>query len=307
MHTTKGVSRTMNPGILETCLDEVPLLKRGKVRDVYDLGDKLLFVATDRISAFDVIMPTPIPDKGRILTAMSRWWFEHFRHLAPNHLVEDEEKAWPAQLSHRKTELLPRSMVVRKTNPLPVECVARGCLAGSGWKEYQTSGTVCGIPLPSGLRDSDEIPGGPIFTPATKAEVGHDENISFEQASEIVGKAQAEEIRRMTLEIFREAARLARERGVILFDTKFEFGFLDGQIVLIDELLTPDSSRYCLLEDYHPGKSVVNLDKQYLRDWLDSIQWNRTPPAPELPEPVVRHTRERYLEAYRRITGSALE
>lgn len=301
------MSDTHAKGILQTHIPEVTLLKRGKVRDVYDLGEHLLFVATDRISAFDVIMPTPVADKGRILTAMSRWWFEHFRTRVPNHLVEDEDKAWPAALTARKAELRPRSMVVRKTEPLAVECVARGYLAGSGWKEYHKSGTVCGIPLPAGLRESDEIPGGPIFTPATKAEVGHDENISYHQAEQIVGEKAAQTIRDYTLEIFREASRLARERGVILFDTKFEFGVLNGEIVLIDELLTPDSSRYCLAEDYKPGRSVVNLDKQYLRDWLDSIKWNRTPPAPELPEEVVFNTRERYLEAYRRITGTELQ
>lgn len=293
-------------GILESNIPEIPLLKRGKVRDVYDLGDKLLFVATDRISAFDVIMPTPVPDKGRILTAMSRWWFEHFRSRVPNHLVADEAAEWPAAIAHRKAELLPRSMVVRKTQPLPVECVARGHLAGSGWKEYVKSRTVCGVPLPEGLVESQEIPAGPIYTPATKAEVGHDENITYEQTVEMIGETAAAKIRDFTLEVYREAARIARERGVILFDTKFEFGRLNSEIVLIDELLTPDSSRYCLAEDYKPGQSVVNLDKQYLRDWLDSIQWNRTPPAPELPEEVVSNTRERYLEAYRRITGSEL-
>jgi phosphoribosylaminoimidazole-succinocarboxamide synthase len=301
------MTNTLNEGILETNLPEVPLLKRGKVRDVYDLGDKLLFVATDRISAFDVIMPTPVRDKGRILTALSRWWFNHFRDRVPNHLVKDEEAEWPKALAARKEELLPRSMIVRKTDPLPVECVARGHLAGSGWKEYQKSRTVCGIPLPEGLVESQEIPGGPIFTPATKAEVGHDENVSFDQAVEIVGRRTAAQIRDFTLEIYREAARVAGERGLILFDTKFEFGLLEGEIVLIDELLTPDSSRYCLAEDFTPGQPVVNLDKQYLRDWLDSIQYNRKPPAPELPEDVVENTRLRYLDAYRRLTGVGLE
>ncbi len=293
-------------GVLESHIPEIPLLKRGKVRDVYDLGDRLLFVATDRISAFDVIMPTPVPDKGRILTAMSRWWFEHFRTRVPNHLVADEAAEWPAAPAHRQEELLPRSMVVRKTRTLPVECVARGHLAGSGWKEYGKTRTVCGISLPEGLLESQELPGGPIYTPATKAEVGHDENITFAQTVDLIGEQAAARIRDYTLEIYREAARIARERGVILFDTKFEFGQLNGEIVLIDELLTPDSSRYCLVEDYKPGQAVVNLDKQYLRDWLDSIEWNRTPPAPALPEEVVRNTRARYLEAYRRITGSEL-
>lgn len=293
-------------GILETHLTEVPLLKRGKVRDVYDLGDKLLFVATDRISAYDVIMPTPITDKGRILTAMSRWWFEHFRNSVPNHLVADESAEWPAALADKKDDLLPRTCVVRKSNPIMVECIARGRLVGSGWKEYQKSGTVCGIPLPSGLIQGDEIPGGPIFTPSTKAEEGHDENITFEQACEIVGVETATRIKDATLEVFGEAMKIAAERGVILFDTKFEFGFLDGEIVLIDELLTPDSSRYALAEDFKRGEPVVNLDKQYLRDWLDSTGWDHSPPAPELPDEVVKGTRERYLEAYRRITGSSL-
>lgn len=293
-------------GILETHLTEVPLLKRGKVRDVYDLGEKLLFVATDRISAYDVIMPTPITDKGRILTAMSRWWFEHFRNSVPNHLVADESAEWPAALVDKKDDLLPRTCVVRKSNPIMVECIARGRLVGSGWKEYQKSGTVCGIPLPSGLIQGDEIPGGPIFTPSTKAEEGHDENITFEQACEIVGVETATRIKDATLEVFGEAMKIAAERGVILFDTKFEFGFLDGEIVLIDELLTPDSSRYALAEDFKRGEPVVNLDKQYLRDWLDSTGWDHSPPAPELPDEVVKGTRERYLEAYRRITGSSL-
>lgn len=298
---------TQTAGILETNLTEVPLLKRGKVRDIYDLGDKLLFVASDRISAFDVIMPTPITDKGKILTQMSRWWFEHFRKLVPNHLVEDEEAEWPEALAARKEELLPRSMVVRKSEPLAIECVARGYLAGSGWKEYKKSRTVCGIPLPEDLVESQEIPGGPIFTPATKAEEGHDENIDFDRAAQIVGQETATKVRDLTLEIFREAGKLARERGVVLIDTKFEFGWLDDEIVLIDELLTPDSSRYCLEEDFKPGQPIVNLDKQYLRDWLETLDWDKTPPAPELPEEVVRNTRERYLEAYRRITGSTLE
>lgn len=294
-------------GILETNLTDVPLLKRGKVRDVYDLGENLLFVATDRISAYDVIMPTPITDKGKILTSMSRWWFDHFRDRVPNHLVEDEDAAWPEALAGCKDEYLPRSMVVRKTKPLPVECVARGHLAGSGWKEYQANRTVCGLPLPEGLLQGQKIPDGPLFTPATKAEEGHDENITFEQAAEILGEATAVKVRDYTLTIFREAERLAAEKGVILFDTKFEFGLLDDEIVLIDELLTPDSSRYSLEEDFEPGKPIVNLDKQYLRDWLDSIEFNRKPPAPELPDEVVKVTRERYLEAYRRITGSPLE
>ncbi len=293
-------------GILETNITEVPLLKRGKVRDVYDLGDKLLFIATDRISAYDVIMPTPITDKGKILTAMSRWWFEHFRNKVPNHLVADESAEWPEALAARKEELLPRTCVVRKSEPIMVECIARGRLVGSGWKEYQKSGKVCGIDLPSGMVQGDEIPGGPIFTPSTKAEEGHDENISFEGACEIAGKETAQKIKDSTLEIFAEAMRIASDRGVILFDTKFEFGFLDGEIVLIDELLTPDSSRYSLAEDFKPGEPVVNLDKQYLRDWLDSSGWDHSPPAPELPAEVVSNTRERYLEAYRRITGSSI-
>jgi phosphoribosylaminoimidazole-succinocarboxamide synthase len=293
-------------GMLESSLPEIPLLKRGKVRDVYDLGDRLLFVATDRISAYDVIMPTPITDKGRILTAMSRWWFNHFRELVPNHLVEDESAEWPEELEDRKADLLPRSMVVRKSLPLPVECVARGYLAGSGWKEYLANGTVCGNPLPEGLVQSQEIPGGPIFTPATKAEEGHDLNIDFDQAAEMIGLEKAERVRDLTLKIYREAAALAKARGVILFDTKFEFGELDGEIVLIDELLTPDSSRYTLAEEYQAGGTVRNLDKQFLRDWLDSTDWDRTPPAPDLPEEVVQTVRNRYLEAYRRITGSEL-
>lgn len=293
-------------GVLQTNLADVKLLKRGKVRDMYDLGDNLLIVATDRISAYDVIMPDPIPGKGIILTATSRWWFDHFRDLVPNHLVPNEEALWQSQLAQHQSEMQPRSMIVQKAQPLPIECVARGYLAGSGWKEYQAQRTVCGIPLPDGIEQNGEIPGGPIFTPATKAEEGHDENISFEQTVDIVGKEVAEKVRDLTLRIYRDAAILARERGLILCDTKFEFGTLNGEIILIDELLTPDSSRYFLAEDFAPGKSVFNFDKQYLRDWLDSINFNRTPPAPNLPEEVVLNTRRRYQDAYERLTGKSL-
>ena len=277
---------------------------RGKVRDIYELGDKLLIVATDRLSAFDVVMPTPIPDKGRVLTQLSLFWFERLRDAVPNHVLS--ASGFPPPFDAHREQLAGRAMLVRKTRPLPIECVVRGYLSGSGWKEYQASGTVCGIALPSGLRESEKLP-EPIFTPATKAASGHDENISFAAAAELVGAGVAEEVRRISLDLYRRAAAYAAPRGVILADTKFEFGLLDGALVWIDEALTPDSSRFWPAAEYNPGGPQPSFDKQFVRDYLERIRWPKTPPGPELPPDVVAATRAKYREAYRLLTGHELD
>lgn len=275
---------------------------RGKVRDIYDFGDRLLFVATDRISAFDWILPTGIPDKGRVLTQLSRFWFDFLK--VPDHLLSMN----PADLSlPTGTDLQPlegRSMVVRKTKVYPVECVVRGYLAGSGWKEYKSSQTVCGVKLPAGLTESDRLP-EPIFTPATKAESGHDENISFERMSEIVGASAASRLREFSMSVYSKAAEFARSRGIIIADTKFEFGILDDQILLIDEVLTPDSSRFWPADRYSPGGPQPSFDKQFVRDWLETTTWDKNSPPPELPASVVDQTRAKYIDAYERLTGTA--
>jgi phosphoribosylaminoimidazole-succinocarboxamide synthase len=276
---------------------------RGKVRDIYDLGDRLLLVATDRLSAFDVVMPTPIPDKGRVLTQLSLFWFHLLRDVIPNHVLSATE--FPAPFDKHTDELAGRSMVVRKTHPLPIECVARGYLSGSGWKEYQANGTVCGMQLPAGLRESDKLP-APIFTPATKAVSGHDENIPFERAAEIIGEPLAEQVRATTLEIYRRASAHAEPRGILLADTKFEFGLLDGKLIWIDEALTPDSSRFWPASQYAPGGPQPSFDKQFVRDYLERIHWPKTPPGPELPMDVVEGTRAKYREAYRILVGHEL-
>ncbi len=272
-----------------------PLFRRGKVRDVYDLGSLLLIVATDRISAFDCIMPDGIPDKGRILTAVASHWFSVTEDLVPNHFRG--KAGWPAELEAFREELAGRAVVVEKTEPLPVECVVRGYLAGSGWKEYQADGAVCGVPLPAGLRLADRLP-EPIFTPATKAEEGHDENISFERMAEMIGETTADRVRELSLALYQRGAALAAEHGILLADTKFEFG-LDpaGELLLIDEALTPDSSRYWLADRWTPGENPPSLDKQFLRDYLESVPgWDKQPPAPHLPPPVVEGIRARYLD-----------
>ena len=277
---------------------------RGKVRDIYDLGDRLLLVATDRLSAFDVVMPTPIPDKGRVLTQLSLFWFDLLRDVIPNHVLSSTE--FPPPYDKYKDDLVGRSMVVRKTHPLPIECVARGYLSGSGWKEYKADGTVCGIKLPSGLRESDKLP-EPIFTPATKAVSGHDENIPFERAADIIGKPLAEQVRNTTLEIYRRASAHAEPRGILLADTKFEFGLLDGKLIWIDEALTPDSSRFWPASQYAPGGPQPSFDKQFVRDYLERIQWPKAPPGPELPLDVIEGTRAKYREAYRILVGHELD
>ena len=276
---------------------------RGKVRDIYDLGDKLLIVATDRLSAFDVVMATPIPDKGRVLTQLSLFWFNLLRDVIPNHVLSSDN--FPTPFDKFADDLAGRSMVVRKTKPLPIECVARGYLSGSGWKEYRATGKVCGIALPSGLIESDKLP-EPIFTPATKAASGHDENISFEHAAEILGKSLAEKVRGITLEIYRRAAAYAAQRGILLADTKFEFGLLHEELIWIDEALTPDSSRFWAAAQYHPGGAQPSFDKQFVRDYLETLDWNKNPPGPLLPAEVVAKTTAKYLEAYERLTGAKL-
>ncbi len=284
--------------VLETDLKDLRLYARGKVRDVYEDGDRLLFVATDRISAFDYILPTGIPDKGRVLTQMTLFWLDFLKDLVPNHFLSSDTSGLPPEYAGR-------SMWVQRAEMFQVECVARGYLSGSGWKDYQKTGAVCGISLPPGLRESDALP-EPVFTPATKAVTGHDENISFEQASEIVGAADAARLRDLTLAIYKKAADYARTKGIIIADTKFEFGTVGGKIVLADEVLTPDSSRFWPVDTYSPGKAQPSYDKQYVRDYLESIKWNKQPPAPPLPEDVARHTSEKYRDAYRALTGREL-
>ncbi|MGB2781846.1 MAG: phosphoribosylaminoimidazolesuccinocarboxamide synthase, partial [Phycisphaerae bacterium] len=277
-------------------------VRRGKVRDVYDLGNQILIVATDRISAYDVVMPTGIPDKGRLLTQISLWWFEFLADVTPNHLVTADVRKMPEAVRAQAETLEGRSMLCRKADVFPVECVVRGYLAGSGWREYEAHGTVCGISLPKGLAQCDRLP-EPLFTPATKAESGHDENISLERAGEIIGAETAEELRRRSVAVYAKAAQVARERGILIADTKFEWGRADGKIILVDEALTPDSSRFWPADSYEPGHDQPSFDKQFLRNWLDTLSWDKKPPGPELPDDIVSSTRARYVEAYERLTG----
>ncbi|TMM07269.1 MAG: phosphoribosylaminoimidazolesuccinocarboxamide synthase [Actinobacteria bacterium] len=279
-----------------TALNELPLLASGKVREIYDLGDQLLIVASDRVSTYDVVHPTPIPDKGKVLTGLSAFWFERTADVVPGHVISLTDGV--------PGEARGRGMVVHKLQMLPVECVVRGYLSGSGWKDYQGTGAVCGIGLPAGLRESDRLP-EPIFTPATKAQEGHDENIDFEGAAELIGdRGLAERLREISIAVYEHAAAHALERGIILADTKFEFGLdADGTLTLADEVCTPDSSRFWPADQYEPGRSQPSFDKQFVRDWASSTGWDRTPPAPEIPEEVVARTREKYIEAYERITG----
>ena len=292
--------------ILETKIPVVPLWRRGKVRDVYDLGDRLLIVTTDRLSAFDVVLPTAIPDKGRVLTQLSLFWFRLLADVIPNHVVASDVEAYPEPLRAYRDQLEDRSMIVAKTEPLPIECVVRGFITGSGWKDYKKTGAVCGLPLPSGLRESDRLE-PPIFTPSTKAEQGHDENISFEQVEKTIGPARAREVRDVTLAIYTRARAHAESRGILLADTKFEFGVKDGRLIWIDEALTPDSSRFWPKAGYEPGRSQPSFDKQYVRDYLETLAWDKTPPGPTLPEDVVARTRAKYREAYALITGTELD
>ncbi|HEV3474860.1 MAG TPA: phosphoribosylaminoimidazolesuccinocarboxamide synthase [Actinomycetota bacterium] len=280
---------------------------KGKVRDIYEVdAEHLLMVASDRISAFDVVLPNPIPDKGRVLTGLSLFWFDRTRDLVPNHVVSTSVDDLPSSFAEHREELAGRSMLVRRARMIPIECVARGYLSGSGWKEYKTSGKVCGIPLPDGLVESDRLP-EPIFTPATKAETGHDENISLEQAAEVVGEGLAQRLKELTIALYELGAELARERGVILADTKFEFGFAGNEIVLADEVMTPDSSRFWPADEYRPGGPQPSFDKQYVRDWLDTSGWDHEPPPPDLPAEVVGQTAARYREAYERVTEESFD
>jgi phosphoribosylaminoimidazole-succinocarboxamide synthase len=290
--------------IRETNFPGIAPAARGKVRDIYDLGDKLLIVATDRLSAFDVVMPTPIPDKGRVLTQLSLFWFELLKSVIPNHVLDAAE--FPPPFRAYREQLAGRAMLVKKTQPLPIECVVRGYLSGSGWKEYQAEGKVCGITLPAGLRESEKLP-EPIFTPATKASTGHDENIPFERAAEMLGKPLAEKVRAVSLDIYNHAAAYAAPRGVLLADTKFEFGLLGEELIWIDEALTPDSSRFWPAAQYKPGGAQPSFDKQFVRDYLERIQWPKTPPGPELPPDVVAATRAKYREAFRILAGHELD
>lgn len=291
--------------ILHLELPGLAKLKSGKVREIFDLGDAFLLVATDRISAFDCVMPNGIPRKGEVLTQLSHFWFERFAGAVPNHLLAGANDPLPARLQPFAVQLRGRSMIVKKARPLAIECVVRGYLAGSGWKEYRKSQTVCGVKLPAGLTESAELP-EPIFTPATKAETGHDENISFAQAARIVGQDIAEQVRDRSLELYTDARDYARERGIIIADTKFEFGLHDGDVILIDEVLTPDSSRFWPASAYAPGKGQPSFDKQFVRDYLETLDWDKTPPAPALPPEIVARTQAKYLEAYERITGRPL-
>jgi phosphoribosylaminoimidazole-succinocarboxamide synthase len=290
--------------IRETQFAGLTPIARGKVRDIYDLGDTLLIIATDRLSAFDVILPTPIPDKGRVLTQLSLFWFHLLEDVIPNHVLSATD--FPAPFDKFKDDLAGRSMIVRKTQPLPIECVVRGYVSGSGWKDYRATGKICGIALPTGLRESDRLP-EPIFTPATKAASGHDENISFDQAASLIGKDLARKVRDVSLEIYGRASAYAEPRGVIVADTKFEFGLLHGNLLWIDEALTPDSSRFWSAAQYSPGGPQPSFDKQFVRDYLERMQWPKTPPGPELPPEIVAATRAKYREAYRILTGRELD
>lgn len=291
---------------MKTDLPGVKLHARGKVRDIYDVGDQFLIVATDRLSAFDVVLPTPIPNKGKVLTQMSTFWFEFFKEFVPNHVISTKVDEFPSQLRAFREQLEGRSMLVKKAKVFPIECVARGFLTGSGLKDYNKTGQVCGIQLPAGLRDSDRLP-SPIFTPATKAETGHDENISEEQAAKVIGQDNIQRLKDLTLSIYSRAVEYASKRGIIICDTKFEFGIIDGQISIVDEMLTPDSSRFWPADQYTPGKPQPSFDKQFVRDYLEKIGWNKQPPAPELPSDIVTATSAKYIEALRVLTGRDLE
>jgi phosphoribosylaminoimidazole-succinocarboxamide synthase len=297
-------SSQMRAVISQTEFPGLKLLARGKVRDIYDLGDRLLIVATDRLSAFDVILPTPIPDKGKVLTQLSLYWFEKLADVVPHHVLE--AKNFTGELAPYADSLAGRAMLVRRTQPAPIECVVRGYISGSGWKDYQKTGAICGIALPAGLRESDRLP-EPIFTPSTKATTGHDENISFDETVARIGRPLAERLRDVSLTLYRRASEHAASRGIVIADTKFEFGLRGDQLIWIDEALTPDSSRFWPAGQYSPGKAQPSFDKQFVRDYLERIGWNKQPPAPPLPSDVVSGTQQKYREAYQRITGHALD
>jgi phosphoribosylaminoimidazole-succinocarboxamide synthase len=303
--TTRSPHSVPAPPLLTVDLPGCKKVKSGKVREMFDLGDYFLMVATDRISAFDCIMPNGIPRKGEVLTQLSHFWFDQMNAIVANHRLARAEDPLPPLLKSHENKLARRAMIVKKAQPLPVECVVRGYLAGSGWKEYRQSQSVCGIHLPNGLLESSELP-EPIFTPATKAETGHDINISFEQAAQMLGDEAAGKVRALSVQIYEAARHYARQRGIIIADTKFEFGYYEGGLILIDEVLTPDSSRFWPADQYQPGRGQPSFDKQFLRDYLETLDWNKTPPAPELPPEIVARTRDKYLEAYRLLTGREL-
>ena len=293
--------------VIDTRLNGLAPHRQGKVRDIYEVDDRLLLIATDRISAFDYVLASGIPDKGKVLTQLSAFWFEQTRDIVPNHVISIDVAQYPVECRADAAMLVGRSMLVRKTNPVPIECVARGYLSGSGWKEYVATGAVCGVALPHGIRESDRLP-QPIFTPATKAASGHDVNISEAEAGRLVGDALIATLRRLTLELYAFGNAHAESRGIILADTKFEFGVtVDGSVMLIDEVMTPDSSRYWPKDEYSPGGPQPSFDKQYVRDYLEQIKWNKRPPVPSLPDDVVMRTREKYVEAFRRLTGRPLQ
>jgi phosphoribosylaminoimidazole-succinocarboxamide synthase len=291
-----------SPALLKTDIEGVALISRGKVRDIYDLGDRLLIVATDRISAFDHILPNGIPRKGEVLTQISRFWFDFLGDRVDHHVISTDPALFPEVLRPYLGQLAGRSMLVKKAEVLPVECIVRGYLAGSGWKEYQRDGTVCGIPLPAGLQNSSRLP-EPLFTPSTKADTGHDINIPFSRMVELVGQETADQAKAMSLEVYNRGAEHAASQGIIIADTKFEFGLLDGRLILVDEVLTPDSSRFWPQQQYRPGRNQPSFDKQYVRDYLESINWNKEPPVPVLPDEIVAGTTGKYLEAFRSLTG----
>jgi phosphoribosylaminoimidazole-succinocarboxamide synthase len=297
-------SPQMTTVISQTDFPGLKLRGRGKVRDIYELGDKLLIVATDRLSAFDVVLPTPIPDKGKVLTQISLYWFETLANIVPNHVISGTD--FSGALAPYAASLQGRGMVVRKTEPLPVECVVRGYISGSGWKDYQKNGAICGISLPTGLRESDKLP-KPIFTPSTKATTGHDENISFEETVAQIGRPLAEKIRDTSLDIYQQASDRAAKHGIIIADTKFEFGLIGDELIWIDEALTPDSSRFWPADQYTPGKAQPSFDKQFVRDYLERIGWNKQAPGPDLPADVVTATQAKYREAYEKVTGHPLD
>jgi phosphoribosylaminoimidazole-succinocarboxamide synthase len=293
-----------NIAVIETDFQKLTLIKKGKVRDIYDMGDSLLMVASDRISAFDVIMPDPVPDKGKILTRISLFWFDIMKPIVGNHIISSNVSEYPTACEPYADILKGRSMLVKKAEPLAIECVVRGYLSGSGWESYKTSGLVCGIKLPQGLKESDMLP-EPLFTPSTKAELGeHDINIDFDEAARIIGKALAEKVRDLSLAIYKKGAELAAEKGIIIADTKFEFGLVKDELILIDEVLTPDSSRFWPKVSYRPGGGQQSYDKQYLRDYLLSLDWDKTPPGPPLPKEVIQNTRAKYIEALAALTGT---
>ncbi len=288
--------------LLKTELGDLKLFRRGKVRDVYDLGDKLLIVSTDRISCFDVVLPCGIPDKGRVLTGISEFWFDFIKDIIPHHLITADIDKFPLNVKKYKSDLAGRSMLVLKTKPLPVECVVRGYLSGSAWKEYQKKQSVCGISLPKGLRESDKLPEA-IFTPSTKADVGHDQNVDQKYVEDLVGADMAAKLKKISIDIYRQASSYALQKGIIIADTKFEFGIYDGRLIIIDELLTPDSSRFWPLDEYQPGRPQPSFDKQFVRDYLETLDWDKTPPAPALPGEIIDKTREKYLDAYWKLTA----